>query len=240
MRYLIPLLALSSLSACNASMADTSTGTRTFPVPGNFDEVTLGGPDNVRVVTGGTPSIVATGRNDDLDKIEVELRGSELVVTRDNGSRIRMFSWGSDHKGVVITVTVAKPIAAANLRGSGDLNVDQGGGDSFAAELKGSGDLTVAKIMTKTAHLTLAGSGDLKASGQATSVEAELSGSGGIDADALAAETASVNLRGSGNVDVRASKSANVVIKGSGDVSVKGTNNCNTEKHGSGDVHCQP
>ena len=240
MRILIPLLALSSLSACNATASDTSTGTRTFPVPGNFDEVTLGGPDNVRVVTGSTPSIVATGRNADLDKIEVDLRGTELVVTRESGSKIRLFSWNNSSKDVVVTVTVAKPIIAANLKGSGDMDVDQGGGDSFAAELKGSGDLTVARIMTKAAHLSLAGSGDLRAKGQAASVEAELAGSGGIDAAGLIADTATVNLRGSGDVAIHASKSAKVAIRGSGDVRVKGTSNCTSEKHGSGDVRCEP
>lgn len=239
MRYLIPLLALSSLSACNAAEGDTSTGTRTFPVPGAFDEVTLGGPDNVRVVTGGTPSIVATGRNADLDKIEVELRGSELIVSRDSGARLQMFGWNRT-KDVVVTVTVAKPLSAVNLKGSGDMTVDQGGGESFAAELKGSGDLTINQIMTKTAHLSLAGSGDLKAAGRANAVEADLAGSGGIDAARLMAETATVDLRGSGDVQVHASKSAQVSIKGSGDVDVAGTNNCTTEKHGSGDVHCKP
>src|SRR6476469_3982340 len=173
MRLFVALLAASSLSACGAAN-DTSTGTRTFPMPGSFDEVTLGGPDNVRVVTGGTPSIVATGRNSDLDKIEVELRGSELVVTREGGGKIKLFSWNESSKDVVVTVTVAKPVGALNLKGSGDLTADQGGGDSFTADLKGSGDLTVGKIMTKTAHLTLAGSGDLKAGGQASGVEAEL------------------------------------------------------------------
>src|SRR6476469_2275762 len=107
MRLFVALLAASSLSACGAAN-DTSTGTRSFPVPGNFDEVTLGGPDNVRIVTGGTPSIVATGRNSDLDKIEVELRGSELVVSRDSGARLQMFGWNRT-KDVVVTVTVAKP-----------------------------------------------------------------------------------------------------------------------------------
>src|SRR4051812_11031164 len=93
MRYLIPLLAFTSLSACGAAASDTSTGTRTFPIPGNFDAVTLAGPDNVRVVTGGTPSIVATGTNNDLDKITVELDGSALVVSRENGAKMQMFGW---------------------------------------------------------------------------------------------------------------------------------------------------
>ena len=240
MRILVPLIVLSSLSACSASAGDTSTGTRTFPVPGNFDQVTLGGPDNVRVVTGGTPSIVATGRNTDLDKIEVELRGSELVVTRDSDAKFRMFSWGTSSHDVTVTVTVAKPISGANLKGSGDLNVDQGGGDSFAAELKGSGDLTVAKIISQAAHLTLAGSGDLKANGQAKSVAIDLAGSGGIDAAGLIAETAQIELRGSGDIQAHASQSAKVVLKGSGDVTIKGTGNCQSDKRGSGVVHCAP
>jgi hypothetical protein len=239
MRYLIPLLAMTSLSACGAAN-DTSTGTRTFPVPGSFNEVTLGGPDNVRVVTGATPSIVATGRNADLDKIEVKLSGSELIVTRDGNGKWKLFNWNESSRDVVITVTVAKPIAGATLKGSGDLTVDQGGGDDFAAELRGSGDLTVGKLMTKAARLTLAGSGDLKAAGQAGSVVAELTGSGNIDAAGLNAQTAQVDLRGSGDVRAHASQSAKVSLKGSGDVMIKGTNNCQSDKRGSGEVRCDP
>ncbi|CAM3125745.1 hypothetical protein SPAN111604_05050 [Sphingomonas antarctica] len=236
MRVLIPLLAL---SACTAA-GDTSTGTRSFPIPGNFDAVTLGGPANVRVVTGGTPSIVATGRNDDLDKIEIELKGSDLLVTRDGGAHFQLFGWGHNSHDVTVTVTVAKPISGATLKGSGDLNVDQGGGDRFDAMLKGSGDLTVAKVIAQTAKLSLMGSGDLKAGGQTRSVEAELAGSGGIDAAQLMAETAQVNLRGSGDVSAHATKSANVVLKGSGNVTIRGTGNCTSDKRGSGDVNCAP
>jgi hypothetical protein len=239
MRYLIPLVVLSSLSACGVAASDTSTGTRTFPVPGKFDEVTLAGPDNVRVVTGGTPSIVATGANSDLDKITVELQGNELVVSRENGAKLQMFGWNRT-KDVTVTVTVAKPITAATLKGSGDLNVDQGGGDNFAVELKGSGDLTVSKIMTQAANLTLAGSGDLKVGGQAKGVVIDLAGSGGIDAQKLMAETAQIELRGSGDIQAHASQSAKVVLKGSGDVTIKGTGNCQSDKRGSGDVHCAP
>lgn len=236
MLKLLPLLAL---SAC-ASSGDTSTGTRSFPVPGNFDAVTLGGPDNVRVVTGGTPSIVATGRNADLNKIEIELKGSELVVTRNSDSSFRMFSWGHNSRDVVVTVTVAKPISGATLKGSGDLNVDQGGGDRFEAQLKGSGDLTVAKIVAQAAGLSLAGSGDLKAGGQAKSVEVDLAGSGSVDAAQLIADTADVELRGSGDIRVHASQSAKVALKGSGGVTVKGTNNCQSDKRGSGEIRCTP
>ena len=236
MRILVPLLAL---SAC-AGAGDTSTGTRSFPVPGNFDSVTLGGPDNVRVVTGGTPSIVATGRNSDLDKVEIELRGSELVVTRNSDGGFMRWSWGKGDHDVTVTVTVPKPLVGATLKGSGDLNVDQGGGDRFDAELKGSGDLTVAKIMAQAARLSLAGSGDLKASGQVKSAEVELAGSGGIDAAGLNAETAQIELRGSGDIRAHASQSAKVALKGSGDVTVKGTGNCTSDKRGSGEVHCAP
>ncbi len=236
MRVLLPLLAL---SACTAS-GDTTTGTRSFPVPGSFNSVTLGGPDNVRVVTGGTPSIVATGRNEDLNKIEVELQGTELVVTRQSGVKFQLFGWNKGGKDVTITVTVAKPISAATLKGSGDLNVDQGGGDSFEASLKGSGDLTVDRIMAQAARLSLLGSGDIKARGQSKGVELELAGSGGIDAAELIAETADVELRGSGNIRAHASQSAKVVLKGSGDVTIKGTGNCQSDKRGSGEVRCQP
>ena len=234
MRILIPLLAL---SACSAS-GDVASGRRTFTVPGNFDAVTLGGPDNVRVVTGGTPSIVATGRSADLDKVEIELRGSELVVTRNSGGFMR-WSWSGDHD-VAIIVTVPKPIVGATLKGSGDLNVDQAGGERFEAQLKGSGDMTVAKIVAQAARLSLAGSGDLKAGGQAKSVEIDLAGSGGVDAAHLMAETADIELRGSGDIQAHASRSAKVALRGSGNVTVKGTGNCQSDKDGSGEVRCAP
>ncbi len=240
MRMFVALVALSSLSACNAAAGDTSTGTRTFPVPGNFDQVTLSGPDNVRVVTGGSPSIVATGPNADLDKIEVELQGRELVVTRESGAKIQIFGWNRGSKDVNVTVTVAAPIHGANLKGSGDLVVDRGAGDRFDAVLKGSGDLTVARIMAQAARLSVAGSGDLKAKGQAKNVEVELAGSGEIDAAGLIAETAQVDLRGSGDVAAHASQSAKIVLKGSGNVTIRGTGNCQSDKRGSGEVRCAP
>ena len=235
MRILLPLLAL---SACSASV-DSNAGTRSFPVPGNFDAVTLGGPDNVRVVTGGVPSIVATGETADLDKLTVELQGRNLIVSRKKSEGMR-WGWSRNSKGVTVTVTVPRPISGAVLKGSGDLNVDQGSGARFDAELRGSGDLNVARVVTQAARLSVMGSGDLKVAGQARTVAIDLTGSGGVNASGLNAETAQVGVRGSGDVDARATRSANISLMGSGNASIRGTRNCTTSKRGSGEVRCTP
>lgn len=207
-------------------------GSRTFAATG-FTGVELAGSDNVVVTRGEAFSVVATGPQDVLDKLEIEVRNGVLIVAR----KSNLMHWGNG-KGATIAVTLPR-LDSAELSGSGQLTVDSAEGDSVDVVLSGSGNLDVANVTAKSLEVALAGSGDLiiKA-GKADSGEVSVAGSGDVDVKGVTLTSANVSIAGSGDVDVTATVAAEVSIVGSGDVRVGGGAKCDSSELGSGKVSC--
>ena len=230
----LPLLALAACSAGHSESRDAGPpGTLTFAV-GNFDSVSLEGSDDVRVVRGPATSVVASGSENVLDKLDIRVEGSTLKVGR---KRQRWgMNWNSD-KGAVVTVTVPA-INAAGVAGSGDMSVDRADGEAFDASVAGSGSLQLASLAVKRAKLSIAGSGDLRVAGESETSDFSVAGSGDIDAGKLSSRRADISIGGSGGVKASASESAAISIAGSGDATVTGTDKCAVSKVGSGEARC--
>lgn len=233
MRHLF-LFAPLALAACGSNAGAGSQTTRSFPV-GAFTGVELAGSDDVRVVSGSTPGVVATGPSDILDRLDIHVEGDRLKISRKH--RSWTMGWGGSHKGAIITVTTPG-INVATLTGSGNLSVDRVSGNSFKGSLVGSGNLILAKVRVTQLALELAGSGNLGASGTATDARLDVGGSGAISALDLISQNANVSVGGSGDVQITAREGAKISVAGSGNVTVKGTTNCQVSKVGSGDASC--
>lgn len=235
MRIPILIASAAALTACGSigGAATGDRGTRSYAQSG-FDAVRLSGSDDVRVVRGAAFSIVATGPNDVLDRLDIRTEGKTLVVTR---KRNASWSWSHDGEGATVTVTMPT-IRAAQVAGSGDMRVDRADGAEFKGGVNGSGNLDLPSVSAASVALDVTGSGDLRAKGQARTVALSVTGSGDLDAGGLTADTATVAIQGSGDISANARQSAAVTIAGSGDAEIRGTRNCTIEKAGSGDATC--
>jgi hypothetical protein len=209
---------------------------RNYPVSA-FDKIELAGAYEATVRTGSGPTVQASGGENVLEQLIVEVEGNTLKV---HPRKRKGFSWGwgSKHNSrVQLTITVPT-LRSAELAGSGGIRIDKVSGDSFAGGVAGSGEISVDQVDVGSLKLEIAGSGDARAAGKARTVAYEIAGSGGIDGKGVVAEDADVSIAGSGGVSVHATRTASVSIAGSGDVNVTGGAKCTTSKAGSGDVHC--
>jgi hypothetical protein len=243
MRAALPLTAALllglSLGGCNMSAnakEDDSHVRRDFQV-GDFQKISLAGSPNVVVTVGGAPSVRAEGGKSAIDRLDIRVENGSLVIgtKRDQG-----WSWnfgGSSHGQVTIYVT-APNIAAASIKGSGDMKIDKIAGNGFDGSVSGSGNLSLASLQVAQAQLSIAGSGDINASGKAQHASISIAGSGDVAAGGLEIGSATVSVVGSGGVTARATQSADVSIMGSGDVTLSGSAKCSVHKMGSGDVRC--
>lgn len=213
-----------------------SQETRSFAFA-DFDQVTLGGSDNVKVIYGRTFAISATGPADVLDRLDVHKEGASLIV-----SRKKQDGWkiGWKEKSAAATVTVTMPLLrAATLSGAGNLTVATATPeDAFAARLSGSGDLSVDNSRAKTVNLDLTGAGNMTLRGAADTVNARLTGSGNMDAVGLPAREVTVVLSGAGNIAASARELATGTLSGVGSVDIAGSARCAVRKTGVGDVRC--
>lgn len=230
----LPLAACSFHSDASppAAAAQGSGTTRTFPVTG-FTGVELRGSDDVDVRVGSGFSVRAEGPSAELDTLEIVRVGDTLRVGRKSGG----FSWGGDHDGVKVYVTMPR-IVTADIAGSGNMTVDHVDGQTFSASNTGSGKLALATLGAAQAKLSIAGSGDIDAKGSVERLSVDVSGSGNVAASGLKASGADVSVEGSGEVHADVAGAASVSVAGSGDVDLGKRAKCTTSKTGSGEVRC--
>lgn len=220
------LMIAASLAAIPALAAE-----RRFDVTG-FDKVAVGGSDNVVIRRGNGFSVVATGAQADLDRLEIGVARGTLGI----GRKSSLWNWSS--RAVTIAVTLPA-LRGVSLGGSADVQADAGAADVFDVKLGGSGDLAIGRIDARTVNAAVAGSGNLKAGGQCGALNLRLAGSGDADLSGLACTNADIRLAGSGDVQARASGKAAISLAGSGDVLVAGGATCSRKVAGSGSVVCR-
>lgn len=211
-------------------------GARSYNVA-NFDEISAYGPDTVIVKVGGPFSVKAEGDTALLDRLEVEVKGSDLRIGRKRTGGVQI---GGNNGAVTFTVTLPA-IKAASLAGSGDMQIDSVAAAKFEAKMAGSGNLAIDAIKADDLDVSIAGSGGVKlAKGSIGHQEYSIAGSGSVEAMGVASKTVDISIAGSGDLKLAASEKANVSIMGSGDVDIVGTTQCSVRKMGSGDVRCTP
>lgn len=218
-------LILATLAAASANAAE-----RRFNVTG-FDKVAVGGSDNVNIRTGSSFSVVATGAQDDLDRLEVVVKDGRLNIGRKSSM------WPSNGKPVVFAVTMPA-LRGLAMAGSSDVTADKGAADVFDAKVSGSGNMSVASLDAKTANISVSGSGNVTMAGRCGAQNIRIAGSGDVDLSALACVNSAISIAGSGDVKARVSGDAMIRIAGSGDVVITGGAKCVKKIAGSGDVRC--
>ena len=205
---------------------------RSYQVAG-FDRLSVAGPYEVNVVTGGPVGVTAKGGSHLLDETDVIVEGNTLKIQPKKKKGVR-WSW---RDGKAVFTVNAAALHGVSMAGSGGVKVDKVAGD-FDGEVAGSGELNVGQIAGGKVKFDIAGSGGVEAAGRADTVDISIAGSGDVKLGALAARSAEVSIAGSGNIQPNASESANVSIMGSGNVAISGGAKCKVHKAGSGDVRC--
>jgi len=245
MKKVVMLAPLLCLAACEGSIADaigdaaTSGGSfadgetigTTDSNPGEFEGVTLAGPDNVVFTTGDDYSIRAEGDEDEIEKLRYKISGSQIKIGRTNGR-----SWSRSDK---VTVFVSAPsLKLAKLAGSGDMEVDSITGEDTELSIAGSGNIKVASVEAKALKSKIAGSGSMSLSGEAEEIDISIAGSGDIEGKDLKVDEADISVAGSGDVELSSDGKVEAKVMGSGDVRIHGDAECKSRAMGSGNISC--
>jgi hypothetical protein len=214
-----------------ASAAPVLAAERSFPV-GPFQIVSASGAEDITIATGKAVSVVATGADRDLDRLDIRVEDNTLKIGHKKGN---WSNWSNDS----VTIRVTMPaLHGLRMSGSGNITADGGSGPAFAISSSGSGDARVDRIDSPAVRIATSGSGDVTASGKCTTLDIGVSGSSNITAGALQCTNAEVKISGSGDVKIHATGNADIRISGSGDVIVVGGARCQSRTSGSGDVTC--
>ena len=185
-------------------MALSSTGfaqeaTRTFDYS-DFSKIELSTSADLKVTIDDEYSIIVTGDEDRINRMEIDKSGDELEIS----SKGRGFSlFGRNNDGYV-NVTITMP-------------------DIEEMEINGSGDAEIFGIDNEEILLNINGSGDLYVTGKSESVVIEINGSGDVEMDEVAGDDVFIEINGSGNVEFVGGQCnrLEIEVEGSGDIDAK-------------------
>lgn len=197
------------------------------------EEISLLGPDKVRVIQGDKLAIAVEGDQSVKDRLRFVLGDGKLGIGRDR--------WNSGDTEGIATISVTVPDARRLvLAGSGTLDADALRGENVGVTIAGSGTVNAALIGAGELKVEVLGSGALKAAGKARALKLTVAGSGVADMPALSAESADVDVAGSGTANFASDGNVKANIMGSGEVHVKGRATCKITSMGSGKLVCEP
>ncbi|MEL6535714.1 MAG: head GIN domain-containing protein [Bacteroidota bacterium] len=195
----------------------------------NFTGVNFGIPGTLTVKQGNSYSVELSGDDDDLDKVEVKVKGNRLIIKTKSNSWSRLGR---------ITGTVTLPeIESLGVSGSGTLK-SQGtlNTDDLSLAVSGSGDMEVS-ISSEDVTVAVSGSGEIEVEGDCEDLGIAISGSGGLEADELEAKDVGAAISGSGEAYVNVSGKLEARISGSGDVYYTGNpTDIDSRVSGSGNI----
>ena len=176
-----------------------------------FTGVVFGVSGNLTVRQGNTYKVELSGEEEDLEKIEVEVKGDRLVISTKGNSWRRM----RDISGTVTlpNIEVLAVSGSGTLKTAGSINT----GDLNLA-VSGSGDMVITGLSADDCKIAISGSGSIVAAGECEDLVVAISGSGDLDAKDLKANDCEAVVSGSGAAKVHVNGALKARISGSGDV----------------------
>ncbi len=223
-----------ALLALAAFAAPASAAERRYSVT-DFDRVVVEGPYAVRISTGRPTSATATGTQQAIDRVSIDVVGRTLRI-RPNRS-----SWGGypgERAGAVSVEVTTRELRAATVAGPGSLAIDRAGGLRLDLALEGNGRLSVANVAADTLTVGLIGAGRIELGGTAEQLRATVHGTGEFDGSRLRAEGANITTDTAGRITVGVSRQATVAASGLGEVEIIGAPACTVSGLSAGQVRC--
>lgn len=194
-----------------------------------FSRVRLDGPVDARLVQGESVGLHVVADDNIEPLIETRVEGDTLVIALKEGAGFT--SRRAPHVRVDF-----KTLAAAEIRGAGDLQIERLKAETLNLSLSGSGDVAIGLLELRELTASLSGSGDLRLAGRAETQNWSLSGSGDVDAQSLSGKTVKARLSGSGDLSLGVSETLDANLSGSGDLSYAGRPALRQTVSGSGEL----
>ncbi len=165
----------------------------------DFNEIEVIGVYNMDVQVGGDFSIETSGRQKDMDRMDVYVKNGVLVLATDDEKK----TWRGKKNNQGIDITITMPA----LNG---------------LEITGIGNGEVNGIDSDEFEIEVAGIGAMELNGRCGKLDADYAGMGELDARGLKCEHVTVDMSGMGSASVYASESVDADMSGMGSIDVYG------------------
>lgn len=221
------------LLACAGLAAPSVAAERRYSVT-DFDRIVVEGPFIVRLATGRSSSAVASGGQNGLDRLSMDVSGQTLRIRRNRNS------WGgsSAPEGPLTILVGTRRLRSARVIGPGRLEIDRIEGLAASLTVEGSGHLSAGVVRADNLSVGLAGGGRIELAGTTRRLTADIQGSGDVAGADLRAEDAFITSATSGTVAFAGGRAASVNAFGLGQVVISGRPACTVRGPSAAQVRC--
>jgi hypothetical protein len=187
---------------------------------GNFQKIELGSDFDVVITKGNTFSVVATGRSEDLENLEVEVVSGTLKFDID--ASWSWWGYTKNHKKIRLAITMPR-LKAAEFSGASHVRM-QGFNDEEQMNLNisGASKLDAESLQSDKLVLELSGASHVELSGRAAKLDVELSGASHLNAQSFIVRDADINASGASHAQLGVQKSLQVDASGASKIEYTG------------------
>lgn len=214
------LIASVSLTACKRNIVsghgESATEDRNT---GSFTAVEIQAPltATINIDSTAPSSLQLKGYKNLLSYIKTEVRGNVLYI---HLQKAIAFETDND---INAAITVPS-LTAVTIKGSSDVDIHGNlKGDNFKLNVRGAGDIVIDNVQLNELRAELAGAGSLELkNGSINNTRYKVSGAGSIEAFGVNTNTADAELLGAGDMELSVMQKLDAEIKGAGSISYKG------------------
>lgn len=203
----------------------------------SFDDIVIDGDMQVTLETGKSPTALATGDRDEIDRVRIDRLGSTL--------RIQMIQTTTNDRSraptepLRITLT-NRHVRNIVLRGNArlDINTVKESGPAKLT-LSGSGEIKIGSLTADRFDATLVGNGRVTiGSGAVRISEVAIQGGAIFDAAGLTSRRLTLTHNGNANTTTAVQESAEITNSGSGSIKIGGVGSCFVRIPGQATITC--
>lgn len=177
-----------------------------------------------------------TGDPELLDRMEVYVKGSKLVVTHTGSSSLKL-------NGRKIVLTLSAPaLSEVVINGTGDFTSSSMDVANLNLKVNGTGDIEIKTVKSTDLSLIVNGTGDIEVDRlTCNSLTAKVNGTGDVESDNVSAKSVKAVVNGTGEIELKGmAGSASYSMTGTGDIKafdMKATD-VDASNTGTGSIRC--
>jgi phage shock protein PspC (stress-responsive transcriptional regulator) len=188
---------------------DISAGGRILPYT-DFNELKVGSHYQLTLVNGPDYKVEVSGKDEDLDKMEVQQEGGILSFFTEGWTGKL---WNNSNKGDVSIFVSVPNLAGLYLSGASKADVKLQQKQPLKLALSGAAELE-GSLEVEKVEIDMSGSSQLRLAGSTNSLQAALSGASRLMAEALRATSAQLELNGASEAKVWAIDALHANVSG--------------------------
>jgi Putative auto-transporter adhesin, head GIN domain len=203
----------------------------------SFQDIIIEGDLIVSVMTGKSPSAIASGDRDAIDSLRLSQSGNKLTLSQKNAGSGNSRMPNSTPLTITITNRALRDVT---IRGNGQLTVNairQPGNSRI--RLLGSGQVMIDSVAIGNMDVSIAGNGTVTiGSGAVRDARVSIDGSGSYNAPGTQHKKLILSQNGGAETNADVLEYADISNDGAGNVTITGKGKCNILRKGSGSISC--